>query len=971
MCIRDSNHGASPSSRLRGGILADAPGLGKSITLLSLIASTAGTRPQVLPLPLDETKLAEGWKGLSQSTAYKEDILKAIRPFRRHFAYAALVTKVQPPFSLEKFPTLGEWERFVLGEMKGHATDAELEVFRQNVWQIRDILDKSYRKIRMSEAGKRLTWERSLLHTSATLLVVPDPLLEHWFQQFHMHLNRALFADTTEGLSHEQSSNNEDARGVVYLDGVGDIADGRMPLGAVNMNSTELLKPDQLSKYLVVVTTFSRLEREYQREVNAGRMTGGGGGSGAAVARNGKRKKVAAVEHDDLDTGGRNPSNFPPSSLLQLRWLRIAVDEGHEISQEIGTGLTLFINQIAAERRWVLSGTPMTGDEDSVDFTSKALDQLQRLLLFLRHPIYGTVPPANSTPVLSYADENLLRPRNSRRQQKQEAKAKWVVQVKDPFLKKDPKGRSELLELLRGVMVMHRKEDIHLPPPIFHQAEVDVLVPEEIQKKLQKDAISSSTLLKEYLHSSDFQGLVDKAQGNYIIQVIKSAKNTLQANGGPLDLHDRPAMKMMSAEDVDENSRIHHTDRRPIKAVVYSSQKFNLRDVTEYLYEGLEAENIAEAYDDPRFDCSSELSRFRNNRKECRDCPVCRFRNDYSIRKQSRRKGAEAICQNTLLEVVLRDDPNVRFLVEQERVLRSLPPSEGGNVPLERLDGGYKNYGNNRRAYRVGDIIEVDIRDPHPLIPKRKSSEKWREYGSVRCVELADADNYEGRDWFLGPLPVVYEHIDEKAKDGTVESLEVEKDTVQVVLAKWQKCGTFHSASRWYEGPQLSQVPVQTIHEDVFVLVLDAGLATGLDLSFVTHIFLLEPVEDAALLEQITSRAHRLGATGPVRVETVNPFYKLDPLTAEALKKSKEVELPQKSSLNDNKKQTLTKSVCNYCYRSFDNKENAEDHEKKQCPRNPSNISLVDPWHLSSVYREIRPPSPRSATSAPSSSSIM
>jgi len=89
------------------------------------------------------------------------------------------------------------------------------------------------------------------------------------------------------------------------------------------------------------------------------------------------------------------------------------------------------------------------------------------------------------------------------------------------------------------------------------------------------------------------------------------------------------------------------------------------------------------------------------------------------------------------------------------------------------------------------------------------------------------------------------------------------------------------------------------------------------------------------------------------------------------LKKSKEVELPQKSSLNDNKKQTLTKSVCNFCYRSFDNKENAEDHEKKQCPRNPSNISLVDPWHLSSVYREIRPPSPRSATSAPSSSSIM
>lgn len=37
-----------------------------------------------------------------------------------------------------------------------------------------------------------------------------------------------------------------------------------------------------------------------------------------------------------------------------------------------------------------MSGTPTTGDEDSEDFTSKGLDQLQRLLLFLRHERYGT-----------------------------------------------------------------------------------------------------------------------------------------------------------------------------------------------------------------------------------------------------------------------------------------------------------------------------------------------------------------------------------------------------------------------------------------------------------------------------------------------------------------------------------------------------------------------------------------------------
>lgn len=36
----------------------------------------------------------------------------------------------------------------------------------------------------------------------------------------------------------------------------------------------------------------------------------------------------------------------------------------------------------------------------------------------------------------------------------------------------------------------------------------------------------------------------------------------------------------------------------------------------------------------------------------------------------------------------------------------------------------------------------------------------------------------------------------------------------------------------------------------------------GLDLSFVTRIFLLERIKDKALQEQIISRANRMGATG-------------------------------------------------------------------------------------------------------------
>ena len=56
---------------------------------------------------------------------------------------------------------------------------------------------------------------------------------------------------------------------------------------------------------------------------------------------------------------------------------------------------------------------------------------------------------------------------------------------------------------------------------------------------------------------------------------------------------------------------------------------------------------------------------------------------------------------------------------------------------------------------------------------------------------------------------------------------------------------------------------------DSFVLMLCQDGSVGLDLSFVTHLFILNPILDAALERQVVSRAHRMGATGPVIVETV------------------------------------------------------------------------------------------------------
>ena len=59
------------------------------------------------------------------------------------------------------------------------------------------------------------------------------------------------------------------------------------------------------------------------------------------------------------------------------------------------------------------------------------------------------------------------------------------------------------------------------------------------------------------------------------------------------------------------------------------------------------------------------------------------------------------------------------------------------------------------------------------------------------------------------------------------------------------------------------------ILNDVRVLLLTKEGSHGLDLSFVTHIFLMDTIEDRALEEQVISRAYRMGSKQSVVVDQV------------------------------------------------------------------------------------------------------
>ena len=57
--------------------------------------------------------------------------------------------------------------------------------------------------------------------------------------------------------------------------------------------------------------------------------------------------------------------------------------------------------------------------------------------------------------------------------------------------------------------------------------------------------------------------------------------------------------------------------------------------------------------------------------------------------------------------------------------------------------------------------------------------------------------------------------------------------------------------------------------DQVAVLLLDRAAAEGLDLSFASRVFVMEPLDNASLEQQVVSRAHRMGQRETVQVEVL------------------------------------------------------------------------------------------------------
>ncbi|EUC50515.1 hypothetical protein COCMIDRAFT_957 [Bipolaris oryzae ATCC 44560] len=406
----------------RGGILAETMGLGKTVICLAVILASKYHLPK---------------------------IPAAYRP---------------PPPVRHRVGKLSDMAASILGRYsvpaRGFLEQSEMNG-AGDMTKYRNALDRNIpfyeipAELSRINRSARLPPPRQLIISSATIVVVPRNLLHQWQSEIKKHVLqgglKVLVLDTVTKRGSKVQSNLYDDDNMQFR--------------------SELPVPTELMKFDVILFTRNRFEQEIQDgQDDQGRRAVRG------VTRVCKCSYIGASRVPDCNCVDYD--KFYESPLKKIHWLRIIIDEGHSFSSSLSNAV-LVAKQIEAERRWVVSGTPaknLVGVEvDMATMETEGDTALQRELAIEQRKSFNLDPDnLKAAKALGVLASNFLMARPWC--DSSEGKLDWeehIYRHEHQYRKTYSGFSSGFLRTLEGLLVKTRPEDVEkdiILPPMRHRA---------------------------------------------------------------------------------------------------------------------------------------------------------------------------------------------------------------------------------------------------------------------------------------------------------------------------------------------------------------------------------------------------------------------------------------------------------------------------------------------------------------------
>ena len=574
------------------------------------------------------------------------------------------------------------------------------------------------------------------------------------------------------------------------------------------------------------------------------------------------------------------------SAFFQVHFNRIVLDEGHQIGASLALSNRFHvITNLKSHSKWLMTGTPTPAT-----FRGATVTHLQPLLGFLKQAPFDANARLFSTLISRPLEQRSTN--NKKKSKDNKGVDKDVAMIY---------ARSEaarvLLELLQRIMIRTCKSHIRLPPVRKITHSVPFTKQHALSYNRMVSHVQRSMLLADWFDPNHEQSLLSSKNAKEARQTVVNLREAacvigdmpLTYSNDEIDEAEHDLTVLLKAKlNLTDPVKIQGMINRVIPAMTRYEFVCDVCGILAYLpmvtpcahvlcVECVQnkSTNISIIDGNTGDDGDNDSATKKVQRPAPRGCAKCGI--PYKMQEATPREDNPMPCQ-----------PVPQDLIE----LQCSYVQRGWTV---NLDDGRSSHESSKAEFLLSRLRELNVAVTKTQLESIEATERiFRDHfvaAHANRENFSDADlehlanqvpylrygvRKDTRLKSLIELPILRREVDPSfdttkklPKIVVFSSFKTHLHVVDTCLTEGRV--PLQSLSRQGYNREQKDAALSKFRDDpdCSVLLLDQSAAEGLDLSFVNRVFLMEPLENVSLEEQVISRAHRMGQQSIVHVEVL------------------------------------------------------------------------------------------------------